>query len=116
VNIVRVKEAKLTYPLLSSFLAQVTEIVDAGALRLVLDLEEVAYIESATIGCLLDIHKLLRRREGTLKLSGLQRRVETILFMTGVQRIVDVHRTEAEAVAAFGPTRTPAASTMQTQP
>jgi anti-anti-sigma factor len=102
VRIVRVKEAKLTYPVLSSFLAQVREIVEDGARKLVIDLEGVTYIESATIGCLMDIHGLLKDRDGALKLSGLQPRVETMLSMTGVHTIVDVYPEEAEALAAFG--------------
>jgi len=37
-----------------------------------------------------------------LKLSGLQPRVETMLSMTGVHKIMDIHREEAAAVEAFG--------------
>jgi anti-sigma B factor antagonist len=102
VRIVRVKEAKLTYPVLSSFFVKVRQIVEDGARQLVIDLGKVTYIDSASIGCLMDIHRLLRDRDGAVKLSGLQPRVETMLSMTGVHKIVDVHREEAEALAAFG--------------
>jgi anti-sigma B factor antagonist len=102
VRIVRVKEAKLTYPVLSPFFVAVGEMVEDGARKLVLDLEAVTYIDSASIGCLMDIHRLLEHRHGAVKLSGLQPRVETVLFMTGVQKIVPVHRDETEALAAFG--------------
>jgi anti-anti-sigma factor len=101
VRIVRVKEAKLTYPVLSSFLAQVGEIVEAGARKLVIDLAAVTYIDSASIGCLINIYWLLNNRGGALKLSGLQPRVEVMLSMTGVRRVVDIYREEAEALAAF---------------
>ena len=102
VHILRVKEAKLTYPILSAFFAEVRRIVEDGTRKLVIDLEVVAYIDSASIGCLMDIHRLLKDRDGALKLSGLQPRVQTLLSMTGVRKIVDVHREEAEALAAFG--------------
>jgi anti-sigma B factor antagonist len=102
VRIVRVKEAKLTYPVLSSFFFEVRQILEDGARKLVIDLQAVTYIDSASIGCLMDIHRLLRGRDGAMKLSGLQPRVETMLFMTGVRKIVDVHREEAGALAAFG--------------
>ena len=102
VRIVRVKETKLTYPVLSSFFVAVRRIVEGGARKLVIDLAEVAYIDSVAIGCLIDIHRLLENRNGAVKLSGLQPRVETMLFMTGVQKVVDVRRNEAEALAAFG--------------
>jgi anti-anti-sigma factor len=99
--IVRVHEAKLTYPVLSAFLAEVRAVVDEGGRRLVIDLEAVTYVDSATIGCLVEIHRLLEGHGGAVKLSGLQRRVHTMLTMTGVHRVVDVCRDEAEALAAF---------------
>src|SRR5712692_2878635 len=97
VRIVRVQEAKLTYPVLSSFFVEVRQIVEDGARKLVIDLEAVTYIDSASIGCLMDIHRLLKDRDGAVKLSGLQPRVETMLSMTGVRKMVDVHREAAGA-------------------
>ena len=101
VQIVRVQEAKLTYPVLSSFFAEVRGLVESGVSRLVIDLEAVSYIDSASIGCLMDVHRLLQERSGVLRLCGLQPRVETMLSMTGVHKIIDIHRGEPEALAAF---------------
>lgn len=101
VRIVRVREAKLTYPGLSSFFAEVRRLVEDGARKLLIDLQAVSYIDSASIGCLMDIHRLLQDKDGVVKLSGLQPRVETMISMTGVHKIVDVHREEAAALAAF---------------
>lgn len=101
VQIIRVQEAKLTYPILSSFFAEVRQLVESGASRLVIDLEAVSYIDSASIGCLMDVHRLLQERSGVLRLCGLQPRVETMLSMTGVHKIIDIHRAEPEALAAF---------------
>ncbi len=105
VCIVRVKEAKLTYPILSAFFAEVRQLVEAGARRLVLDLGAVGYVDSASIGCLMDIHRLLRDKDGVLVLSGLQPRVETMISMTGVHKIIALHRDEAAALASLGPGR-----------
>ena len=102
VRIVRVKETKLTYPVLSSFFAEVRQLVEDGARKLVIDLEAVSYIDSASIGCLMDIHRLLKDREGAVKLSGLQPRVETMLSMTGAQNFLEIHADEASALKSFG--------------
>jgi anti-anti-sigma factor len=101
VHVVRVKEEKLTYPVLSAFFGEVRRLVEDGARKLVIDLEPVTYIDSASIGCLMEIHRLLRERDGAFKLSGLRPRVETLLTMTGVHRVMDVRREAAEALAAF---------------
>ena len=101
VGIVRVRETKLTYPVLSSFFAEVRQLVEGGKSKLVIDLAHVTYIDSASIGCLMDIHRLVQDKDGALRLSGLQPRVETMISMTGVHKIIEIHREEAEAVAAL---------------
>jgi anti-sigma B factor antagonist len=105
VQIIRVKEAKLTYPSLSAFFAEVRQLVEGGARKLLIDLSAVTYIDSACIGCLMDVYRLLQDKGGAVKLAGLQPRVETMLSMTGVHKIIDVHRDEALALQAFGARR-----------
>ena len=102
IRVVRVQEAKLTYPVLSSFFSEVQQRVEGGARRLVIDLQAVGYLDSASIGCLMDVHRLLQEKGGALRLSGLQPRVETMISMTGVHKIVPLHRDEEEALASFG--------------
>jgi anti-anti-sigma factor len=92
----------LTYPILASFFAEVRQLVEGGATKVLIDLQAVTYIDSASIGCLMDIHRLLQEKSGTLKLAGLQPRVETMISMTGVHKIIPIHREEQEALAEFG--------------
>lgn len=101
VRIVRVRETKLTYPVLSSFFAEVRQVIEGGTKKLLIDLQSVSYIDSASIGCLMDIHRLLQDKAGAVILSGLQPRVETMISMTGVHKIIEIHREEAEALDAF---------------
>jgi anti-sigma B factor antagonist len=101
VTIVHVEEAKLTYPVLSSFFASVRDRVEAGARKLVIDLGPVSYIDSASIGCLMDVHRLLQEKGGEVKLAALQQRVETMISMTGVHKIIELQPGQAAAVAAF---------------
>jgi anti-sigma B factor antagonist len=102
VRIVRVKEAKLTYPNLSAFFAEVRQLVEEGTRKLLIDLSSVTYIDSASIGCLMDIYRLMQEKGGAVKLSGVQPRVETMISMTGVHKLIDLHREEPAALEAFG--------------
>jgi anti-anti-sigma factor len=101
VGIVRVREAKLTYPGLSAFFGEVRKLVDSGCTAVVLDLAAVTYVDSASIGCLMDIHRLLSEKGGAVRLFGLQARVETMLSMTGVHRVVQICKSEEEAIGSF---------------
>jgi hypothetical protein len=38
-----------------------------------------------------------------VKLAGVQPRVETMISMTGVHKLIDLHREEVTALQAFGP-------------
>jgi anti-sigma B factor antagonist len=105
VQIVRVQEQKLTYPTLSSFFTEVRQLVEGGARKVLIDMQPVTYIDSAAIGCLMDIHRLLQDRGGAVKLCRLQPRVETMISMTGVHKLIELHREETDALAAFSPRR-----------
>jgi anti-anti-sigma factor len=102
IAIVRVGETRLMYPLLSEFAATVTALVAAGRQRILIDLSPVTYIDSATIGCLMDLYRQSVAAGGTLKLSGVQKRVETMLHLTGAQNFLEIHADETSAVRSFG--------------
>ena len=102
ISIVRVGEARLMYPLLADFSSAVTALVAAGRREVLIDLAPVTYIDSATIGCLMDLYRQVHNAGGHLKLSGVQKRVETMLAMTGAQNFIEIHADEQSAVKSFG--------------
>jgi anti-sigma B factor antagonist len=102
VSIVRVAETRLMYPILSDFSAAVTNLLSAGRREILIDLTPVTYVDSATIGCLMDLYRQVSGTGGHLKLSGVQKRVETMLTMTGAQNFIEIHADEPTAVRSFG--------------
>ena len=67
VKILRIKEDKLVYAKLPDFLAQVTGLVESGTRKLIIDFSGVRYVDSASIGCLMDIYRLLSEQAGAVK-------------------------------------------------
>ena len=102
VAVVRIGESRLMYPLLSEFSTAVTQLIAAGERKVVVDLSSVGYVDSATIGCLMDLYRQISGAGGEVKLSGVQKRVETMLTMTGTQNFIDVHPDAESALASFG--------------
>ena len=102
VSIVRVAETRLMYPILSDFSSAVTGLVAEGRREILIDLSPVTYVDSATIGCLMDLYRQVNGAGGHLKLSGVQKRVETMLTMTGAQNFIEIHADEPSAVRSFG--------------
>jgi anti-sigma B factor antagonist len=102
VAVVQVSEPRLTYPLLGDFAAAVGGLLAEGETKIVVDLSSVGYVDSATIGCLMDLYRQANGAGGSLKLAGLQKRVETMLNMTGAQNFLEVHPDRTSALASFG--------------
>ena len=102
ISIVRVNEPRLMYPILSEFANTVTSLIGSGERKVLLDLSTVTYVDSATIGCLMDLYRQAAAAGGALKLAGVQKRVETMLTMTGAQNFLEIHPDEAAAIKSFG--------------
>jgi len=102
VSVVRVGETRLMYPILSDFSSAVSGLITAGKRDIVIDLAPVTYVDSATIGCLMDLYRQATGKGGALKLAGVQKRVETMLTMTGAQNFLEIHADESSAVKSFG--------------
>lgn len=102
VAVLRVQEQRLTYPILADFATVASDLIAAGEKRIVVDLSPVSYVDSATIGCLMDLYRQAGASGGALKLSGVQKRVETMLAMTGAHNFLEVHPDESSALASFG--------------
>ena len=100
--VVRVDETRLMYPLLSDFSGAVLGLISGGEKKLLIDLSKVTYVDSATIGCFMDLYRQASAAGSMLKLSGVQKRVETMLTMTGAQNFLELHADEASAVKSFG--------------
>lgn len=102
VAVVRLSESRLMYPLLSEFTQAVSALFAAGESHVVIDLSAVSYVDSATIGCLMDLYRQAASAGGALALSGVQKRVETMLTMTGAQDVLDIHPDAPSAIKSFG--------------
>ena len=67
VAIVRVGETRLMYPLLADFSGAVMALLTAGDKKVMIDLSKVTYVDSATIGCLMDLYRQTSAAGGELR-------------------------------------------------
>ena len=102
IAVVVVNESRLTYPVLADFATATTTLIDGGDKRIVIDLGTVGYVDSATIGCLMDLYRQATAAGGRIKLAGVQKRVETMLTMTGAHHFLEVYADRPAALASFG--------------
>ena len=75
-------------------------LVQQGHVRIVLDLEEVPYIDSTALGSLLRTHATVSRRGGAMKLLNVKGHVRELLELTRLLTVFEAFDSEAEAIAS----------------
>jgi anti-sigma B factor antagonist len=79
----------------------VTELVQHGNTRVLLNLQGVEYVDSAGLGELVRTHTTLQKEGGQLKIVNLNPRVQELLNATRLNKVFEVYKDEASAVQAF---------------
>jgi len=75
--------------------------LNAGRIKLVLDLESIEYIDSAGLGEIVRAMKRAREAGGDLRLCGVHGQVGKIIEITGLNKAIAVYSTREEAVASW---------------
>jgi anti-sigma B factor antagonist len=101
VVIVHAGPARLMYPSLAEFSTSANGALSSGARKVVIDFSSVEYLDSAAIGCLMDLYRQATNSGATLKLAGVQRRVETMLTLVGANQFMEIYPDAAAAVKSF---------------
>ena len=79
----------------------VHEAVEAGAVKILINLEDVTTIDSSGIGELVAAYTTVTNRGGNLRLMKLPPKVQDILQITQLVTVFDVFDSEDEAIESF---------------
>ena len=79
---------------------QLVDLVNAGQYHLVVDMENVEFLDSTGLGVLVGGLKRVRAHEGSLRLVCTQERILKIFRITGLTKVFPIHDSVADAVAA----------------
>ena len=80
---------------------KVKSLLAAGQKKIVLNMDNVTYIDSSGLGALVAAHTSARAQGASLKLSHLGSKFQEILQVTKLFTVFEVYPTEAEAIASF---------------
>ncbi len=80
---------------------QLHQLIDENKKKIVVDLDEVKFINSSGLGMLIGGLTTLRNSGGEMKLARASKKIEELLKMTKLSTVFDVHKTVNDAVAAF---------------
>jgi anti-sigma B factor antagonist len=85
----------------NSFREKVKSLLAAGKKKIVLNLANVSYIDSAGLGTLVATFHSARSQGATLKLANLGQKFKEVLQVTKLMTVFDTYDNEAAAVQSF---------------
>jgi anti-sigma B factor antagonist len=87
----------------SSLREKVKSLLDEGRKKIVLNMTDVTYIDSAGLGMLVAAHVSAKNQGAALHLSNLGNKFQDVLQLTRLFTVFNVYETEADAIRSFGP-------------
>jgi anti-sigma B factor antagonist len=76
------------------------DLVSQGSYQLVVNLDEVGFLDSTGLGVLVGGLKRVRAHDGSLDLVCTQQRILTIFRLTGLTEVFGIYQTVDQAIAA----------------
>ncbi|MGK4905070.1 STAS domain-containing protein [Streptomyces albus] len=89
------------------YLDRIGAVVATGYRHLVLDVTALVFCDSRGLNCLLALRWLLHRREGSLLLACVGRRLAAVLALTGSTEVLPVFSSVSEALRTLPPEQRP---------
>ena len=75
--------------------------LEAGELSLIIDFQQVAYVDSMALEMLLDCSRLARRKGGTLKIAQVTSTCQDIFTATRLERVLELYPDLSKALQSF---------------
>ena len=79
----------------------VTKLADAGKTKILLNLADVPYVDSAGLGEIVRTYTTVSRKGGKLKLLNLTKKIQDLLSITKLLTVFETYDSENEAVRSF---------------
>ena len=80
---------------------KVNAVINAGKKKIILNLAEVPYVDSAGLGEIVRTYTTVSRQGGSLKLLNLTKRISDLLSITKLLTVFETFDSEPEAVKSF---------------
>jgi anti-sigma B factor antagonist len=80
---------------------RIKDLLSDGQRRILLNLGDVSYIDSAGLGALISGYTTVKREGGQLKLVNLTKRIKDLLAITKLITVFDTYESEKEATDSY---------------
>src|SRR5262245_54790318 len=81
---------------------KVNSLINQGHKKILLNLGDVPYIDSAGLGEIVRTYTTVSRQGGSLKLMNLTKRIQDLLAITKLLTVFETYESEPDAIKSFG--------------
>ena len=80
--------------------SRLKELIAGGHIRLIVDLEDVSFIDSSGLAALVSGFRAAREAGGTIKLAGLREQTMMVFKLTRLDRVFEIHPDAEAAISS----------------
>lgn len=102
IKVIQIPHQRMVYELLEDTTREWTGYLEAGYRRFVIDMSKVTFMDSASIGCLMDFYRKTKTVGGRIHLAAVQPRIDTLLAIAKAKTLFGIYAGVDDAKTGFG--------------
>ena len=101
VKVIRIPVERMVYEMLENTAKEWAGYLEEGYRKFVIDMSRVAFMDSASIGCLMDFYRKTKSLGGRIHLAAVQPRIETLLAIAKAKALFPIYDSVGDASTGF---------------
>jgi anti-sigma B factor antagonist len=101
IKVIQIQHQRMVYELLEEITREWTGYINEGYLKFVIDMSKVTFMDSASIGCLMDFYRKTKNAGGRIHLAAVQPRIDTLLAIAKAKSLFGIYADVDDAKKGF---------------
>jgi anti-anti-sigma factor len=101
IKVIQIPHQRMIYELLEEITREWNGYLADGYRKFVIDMSKVSFMDSASIGCLMDFYRKTKSAGGRIHLAAVQPRIDTLLAIAKAKTLFGIYANVEDARAGF---------------
>ena len=101
IKIIDIPYQRMEYKHLEDTSKEWNSYLEQGYTNFVINMNKVSFMDSASIGCLMDFYRKTKAAGGRIHLAGVQPRIETLLAIAKAKNLFGIYDNVQDAASGF---------------
>ena len=101
VKVIQIPFQRMVYEILGDTAREWAGYLEEGHRKFVIDMSKVSFMDSASIGCLMDFYRKTKTAGGRIHLAAVQPRIDTLLAIAKAKSLFGIYANVDDATSGF---------------